>query len=493
MTIEASAVARVTGITTEFINLRVESVLFLPQRIAVFAQGASASTYSTDKVEVESGAQIGALFGWGSPAHLIADALKPANGSGVGSIPVTLYPLEDGYEAVTAEGSITPSGSQTKAATYYVRAGGVLSAPFVVDPDTDSVAEICDAIVDAVNAVPKMPIIATGNATDVVVAPKWAGPSGDLVVVEVIGDALGVTYTIVQPTGGLVVPDITAALAQMGNVWETMLLNAEDIAETTLLDEFQTEGETRWGELVRKPFVCFTGNTIAAQASATAVSDARPTDRINAQLVAPGSPTLPCVVAARQLVQIARVANNNPPVDYGSRAVSGVIPGTDAEQWNYSVRDLAVKNGSSTIEVRDGLVHVADVVTFYHPTGEEPPAYRYVVDIVKLQNIIFNVDLIFATAEWDGAPLVPDNQAVTNPAARKPKSAKSEVAALMDALGLAAIISDPTGAKKTITAEIDSGNPKRLNVSGTFPLSGNANIKDFTLRWGFFFGTAAAA
>jgi phage tail sheath gpL-like len=491
MGIDASAVARAVGIDTQFKDFRGGQVLFLPQRIAVFAQGRSSVTYDTTKWQATSASAGGNRFGFGSPIHLILRELLPVNGDGVGTIPVTVYPLEDGYEAVAATGTITPSGSQTKAAEYRVRVSGILSAPFVIDPDEDTVAEICDQIVAAINAIPEMPVIATDNTTSVGLALKWAGPTGNDTVVEIIGDSLGVTFAIVQPSGGLVNPDITDALAQVGDIWETMVLNALNVADTAILDEYKEFGEGRWGALRHKPCVVFTGNTEAVVATATSVSSARTDDRINGQLVGPGSPNYPFVVAARELARIAKLANDNPPHDYGSQRATGIIPGTDGEQWDYTSRDQAVKAGSSTIKVKDGVINLQDTITFYAPTGEEPPGYRYVVDIVKLQNIIYNVALIFDTPEWDGAPLVPDEQTTVNPAAKKPAMAKAAVAALIDDLAAQAILSDPAAAKAALTAVIDSQNPKRLNITMPVKLSGNANIIDATLVFGFHFAAAA--
>jgi phage tail sheath gpL-like len=198
---------------------------------------------------------------------------------------------------------------------------------------------------------------------------------------------------------------------------------------------------------------------------------------------------LPFVVAARQLARIAPTANNNPPQDYGSQIATGLVPGADGEQWTYADRDSAVKKGSSTIEVKDGVVNLSDIVTFYHPSGDAIPAYRYVVDIVKVQNILFNLDLIFATKEWDGAPLIPDDQPTTNRSAKKPKTAVAAISSLLDSLGLNAIISDPETAKKNTLASINAQNPKRLDVSTTVQLSGNTNIISVDFNWGFYFGT----
>ena len=488
--VDASAVARVVGIKTAFKDLRNGGVLFLPQRIAVIGQGATAATYATTKRQVTSANEAANLYGYGSPVHLACKQLLPVNGDGVGTIPVTIYPMVDDGSGVASAGDITPSGAATEAAAYIVRVNNIDSEEFVISVG-DTVAAMVTAMTAAINAVLDMPIIASDDTTDVGVASKWAGTSANDLTVSVVGSTTaGVSFAVTQPVGGLVNPDVGDALTQVGNVWETMVLNCLDIADTTTLDAYTTFGEGRWGALVRKPLVVLTGNTATSVTAATAISDARPTDRVNAQLVAPGSSDLPFIVAARQLARIAAVANNNPPHDYGSQDATGLTPGADGDQWTFADRDSAIKKGSSSVEVKDGVVNISDVVTFYHPTGDPLPAYRYVVDIVKLQNIIFNLDLIFAASEWNGAPLLPDDQPTVNRTAKKPKAAVAAVCSLIDSLGLNAIISDPVAAKAATFAQINEQNPKRLDVSTTVQLSGNTNIISVDLNFGFFFGTA---
>ncbi len=488
--VDASAVARVVGIDTQFKDLRAGAVANLPQRIAVIGQGNTAATYSTDKAQVFSALEVAQTYGFGSPLHLAALQLLPVNGDGVGSVPVTVYPLDDDAGGVAASGDITPSGAPTEDASYRVAVNNILSQAFTIAVG-DSVADIVTAMTNAINAELNMPVIASDDATEVGLASKWEGASANDLVVEVIGSTTaGNVFTITQPTGGAANPDVDDALNQVGNVWETLLLNCMDVADTTTLGKYTTFGEARWGSLVRKPCVVFSGNTAATVSAATAISDARNTDRINAQLVSPGSDDLPFVVAARQLARIAVLANNNPPYDYGSQNALGLTPGADGDQWDYAERDSAIKAGSSTIEVKGGVVYLSDIVTFYHPTGDITPAYRYVVDIIKVMNIIFNIDLIFATPEWDGAPLLPDDQPTANRDAKKPKSAVAALASMVDNLALAAILSDPAGTKETIQAAINDSNPKRLDATLTVKLAGNTNIVSIDLNWGFFFGTS---
>jgi phage tail sheath gpL-like len=489
--VDVSAVARVIGIKTEFQDMREGGIFFLPQRIAVIGQGSSAATYSTTKQRVTSEAQAGALYGYGSPIHLAVRQLLPRNGAGVGTIPVTVYPLEDSTVGgvAAAVGSVDPSGTITAAGQYRISVANIKSDIFVISVG-DSVAQMCAKVVAAINAVPEMPVIATDNTTDVIVTAKWKGESGNNIKLSLVGTAVGgFACAFTQPKDGAANPSVDDALDQIGNVWETMVLNCLDIADTTALDAYSEFGEGRWGALVKKPLVVFTGNIIASVGSATAVSDARPTDRTNAQLVSPGSEDFPCVVAAGQLAQIAVRANNNPPHGYGGLRCLGLTPGPDGEQWLYVDRDLAVKAGSSTVEVKNGEVCIGDVVTFYHPENDPDPAYRFVCDIVKLQNAIFNYDLLFASPGWADAPLIPDEQPTVNRTAKKPRMARAEMAAVSDSLALNAIISDPEYTKANMLAGISSTNAKRLDCMVPVKVSGNTNIISLDLNFGFHYGT----
>ncbi len=486
--VNQSARASGLGIGVKFQNLRPGTTL-LPQRIAVIGQGATAATYSTDKFTATSAVDVASAVGFGSPLHLAAQQLLPANGDGVGTIPVTFYPLVDDGSAAPSVGDITPAGSQTVQASYTVVINDIASEAFLISVG-DSVADIVTAMTAAINANVDMPMIAVDNTTDVALTSKWEGTSANDLTLSVEGSlTAGTTFAFTQPVGGLVNPDVTVALDQVGEIWETIFVNCLEIADTTTLDLYETFNEGRWGALVSMPGVYLTGNNESTVATAITVTDARKEDRTNVQLVGVGSPNLPFVVAARQAVSIAVVADSNPAQDYNSQQVKGITPGSDGEQWDYADRDLALKGGSSGVVKRDGVLRIKDVVTMYHPSGDPTPAYQYVNNLMKLFTIIFNTDLIFDVPAWDGAPLIPDDQATTNPTAKKPSMAVAEIARMIDSLGLQAIISDPTTAKKSILAEINGSNPRRLDISYTVQLSGNSSIISIDLNFGFFFGS----
>ena len=257
--IDLSAVARVTGIQTLFKNLKRGAVQYLPQRIAVFGQGSTASTYSTTKSQVTSALEVAQTYGFGSPLHLAVLQLLPTNGDGVGTLPVTVYPLDDAGGAVAAAGDITPVGAVTKAGSFVVRINNIVSVPFSVAVG-DTVAQIVTKIYTAMAASLDLPMTAVDSTTKVDVTAKWKGASGNDLYLEVVGPTdTGVTFAFTQPAGGATNPNIDAALAQIGNVWETMIVNCLDVADTTTLGKYTTAGEGRWLPTVRKPFIVFFG------------------------------------------------------------------------------------------------------------------------------------------------------------------------------------------------------------------------------------------
>ena len=489
MGVDVTAVARVVGIETTFKDLRGGAAVRLPQQVALVGQGSLTSTYALTPVKVTSAATVGTTYGFGSPLHLAALQLLPTNGDGLGTIPLTVYPMEaDPTAGAVSIGTIIPTGTQAGTANYTVTVNGLVSAPFQV-LDAELGTDLEARIGEAINANVNMPVIAVVTSDLVTLNSKWEGLSANDITISVDGPANGITFGLVQPVGGLDTPDVATALGNIVNKWETLLVNCLQFTDSTALDAYQLWGANRWGALVKKPAVVVTGSNSPITTTVTAVTDLRKTDFINLIYPVYGSASLPLQIAARAVARFAKVSNEDPAMDYGGQKLTGIEPGADINQANYLALNAAIVAGSSTSTVIDGVVSALDTITCYHPTGEDPPAYRYLADIAKLQNVIFNLDLIFAAPSWDGAPLIPDSQATTNPNARKPMSAKSAINTVLDGLGLAAILSDVETAKKATVVTIDSGNPKRLNATVVVQLSGNTNIISIDLNFGFFFGT----
>jgi phage tail sheath gpL-like len=494
MSIFTAAVARVLGITTAYVNRRGVSTRNLPQRVSVVGQGSDAVTYSTDPFIAATSREVGAEYGFGSPNHLVALMLKPVDGDGIGDLVMTFYPVQADGSGVVATGSIVPVGTtQTETGEYTILIGGIPSARFVIEKGAVVLNDIANAMLAAISGNINMPALAAiAVAPTVDVTSKWKGASANDLTISVEGPSNGVTFTVVQPVGGAINPSVSPALARITNVWETILVNCMEHGDTTTLDLFESWGLGRWGTLTKKPAIVLTGYTESTTTSGEAIGTARrETDRVNAYITVLGSVSLPLQVAARGAARIARQANDNPPVGYALQLLQGIVPGASNLELDYLAANASVLAGLSTGTVIGGVPALSDTVTFYHPEGEEPPAYRHVVQIMKVFQLIFNINVIFASEAWVAAPLIPDDDPTSNPAARSPKMAKAEVNSMIDSLALDAVLSNPKAAKLLTEADINGSNSNRLDVGVSVQITGNANVISVDLDFGFFFGASA--
>jgi phage tail sheath gpL-like len=463
--------------------------LFLPQKVAVIAQGSTASnaSYDTSPWLATGSSAGGAKYGVGSPIHWILEQLMPSSGQGVGSVEVTVYPLKDHVSGVASAGTVTPSGTATAAGSFQIRYGGVTTPAIAYAAGAANATTITTAMTAAINQVPKMPGVPSGTVA-LTLTSKHKGLTANDLIIEIIGNLNGLVMTVVQPTGGLNNPDISTALTAIGSRWETIIVNQMGAADATTLGLLQSFGDARWDALEHKPGVAIAGTREAVLATLTAITDARKTDKTNVIVPVPGSPDPGWVIAGAAAAAIAREANNNPASDYNRLALPGIIPGAQSAQWNYSQRNTAVSLGLSTTEIVDNEVVLSDTITCYHPTGEIPPAYSRVVNITKLENVAYSFDTEFNSRKWQGCILIGDDDVSSNPRARRPKDIKGTVKSINKGLGSMAVLRDVETTNPNITVTIDSSNPNRVNIKNPINLSGNMNITDVENLFSFAFG-----
>lgn len=491
MSIAQSVVARVTGVNVSYKNFNPGQAQYLQQRIAVIGQGRTTlnGTYSNDKAVVTSEKDVADTYGYGSPLHLVCRQLLPANGNGV-KVPVTVYPLDDDGSGVVADGSIDAVGTSTEEASGYVYIGGVKSAKITIPTSTAADAALA-LVKTAVDAILHMPVttgaVAAGSLP---LEAKWLGESGNDISIDVSELVVaGLTFSVTAMASGANNPDVDDALDIIDEVWETLIINCMNYDDTTTNGKYHTANEARWEQTVKKPFIVFTG-CIDNYATRTAITDAAAAKayRTMALIQSCGSRELPFVIAAQAMVNdIAEKSNDKPAHNYIG-TLYGLQTGADTLQEAHSVRDAAVKLGASTnIKVSD-LAVLSDVVTMYHPSGEDPPAYRYVVDIIKLMNIIYNLDIIQET--FRGRPLLPDDTPTNDPDAVQPKMIRSVLSVLADTLasGRSAIIADPEFTKKNMSVAINSTNPKRIDTTFPVKLSGNVEVNSTDVYFSFYLG-----
>jgi phage tail sheath gpL-like len=87
-----------------------------------------------------------------------------------------------------------------------------------------------------------------------------------------------------------------------------------------------------------------------------------------------------------------------------------------------------------------------------------------------------------------GAPLIADTQPTRNRTAQAPKMIKASLMNLADSLAQEALLAEAEFTKKNLSVKLDTANPNRLNNTFPVKLSGNIEITDSLIQFGFLLG-----
>jgi phage tail sheath gpL-like len=474
----------------------------LPQRLLIIGEAneANQSGLNTDLVQITSEAQAGELYGYGSPIHLAVRILKPTNGIGLGGIPIFVGAQAKAGGATQRVDEITVTGTATANATHTVRVCGRENVDgdaysFVVATG-DTPTDIATKINDAINSVLRAPITSSSALGVVTCTSKWAGITADDIVIEVNNNGVdaGVSYAVANDTNGAGVPAVTSTLNKIGSEWFTAVLNCYG-TQTAVMDELETfNGKPsptsptgRFVGTIMKPFVAFTGSVAD---DPTSITDARKDELTIAICPAPNSKGLPLEAGANMARLQLRQAQDNPHLDVSGSIYPDMpfpLDGDIGSMATYTNRDLFLKKGCSTVEAFDGNYKVTDFATTYHPTGEEPPQFRYVRSLVQDFNIKYAYFLLEQLYVVDKA-IAGDDSITSATNVIKPKIWSGIVFELANDLADRAIIDDAPFMQESINVQLSGTNPDRLETTFNYKRSGFSRIASTTAKAGFSFG-----
>ena len=480
----------------------------LPQRIAIIGEANSANqdTITNQPREITSAQQAGEIYGFGSPIHMMMRILRPISGDGVGGIPTVVYPQLQEEDAEARTLTITVVGTASANATHTVVIGGRRgvdgqSYNYSVNK-LDTATVVAGKIRDAINGVLGSPFTANSSSGVVTITSKCRSEVVNVIDVTVDSNdvAAGMTYTVLETNAGvgLNVTAVTDSLNMFGENWNTIVVNGyndnTDVIEA--LQDFNgvpdpTNPTGRFQGIVMKPFVAFTGSK-EGDISASISSFGSYRDEVTVALCAvPKSPAAPLEGAANYAAVWARIAQDNPNLDIAGKFLPDMpVPANgDIEDFaSYNNRDLAVKNGISTVTLESGRYRVQDFVTTFHPAGDLTPQFRYVRNLNLDFNVRFGYYLLEQTNVVDHS-LANDNDTVTANNVIKPKQWKGILFNYADDLARRNLIVDPAFMKDSILVGLSTTNPDRLETFFRYKRSGFVRIASTTAEAGFNFGT----
>jgi phage tail sheath gpL-like len=130
----------------------------LQQRLYVIGQGRDDTVYSNVKFTASSPAEVGEIVGYGSPLHLMARKIFPADGSGAPSVETTFFPLAKPPSGVASVNTLDGVGTMTASKDYTLRIAD-FRVNFTLAKDSTA-AEMLTTVKDAIDADINSPVVA---------------------------------------------------------------------------------------------------------------------------------------------------------------------------------------------------------------------------------------------------------------------------------------------------------------------------------------------
>jgi phage tail sheath gpL-like len=352
----------------------------LPFRLLVLGQMlATGAAVENVPVAIPSYDAAEAQFGRGAQITEMIRALKANNKF----VEVWAMPQADSGAAVAAEGTLTFGGAPTAAGVIYLYIAGKRLTVAVASGD--AVADIATAVAAAISADTSLPVTAAAALGVVTVTARNGGENGndiDLRLNYYTGEALpaGLTCAIVDMADGAGNPDITNAIAAMGDEWyQGVVMPYTDDANLVLLEAEMVDRTSGTRMIDGMAYAAYRGNYSAAQS----FGDGRNSPHVTA-LGTNLAPQPPYIWAAAYAAQAAASLSIDPARPLQTLVLKGIMPPAKTVQWQQSERNLLLYDGIATHYVdAGGQVRIERAITMYQENAFGVAASSY-LDVTTL-------------------------------------------------------------------------------------------------------------
>lgn len=429
MGVTPTSQAAITASSVENQSFAVQARV-VPRKIVIVGTFDPAKTDIVPDVPIQvfSAEEVGALTGFGFMLHRLAEQAY----KGSGNIETWIIP-QDEPTGLQATGDIDFTGSTGTPGTIYLYISGILNRPVEIPiTSTMSATAICALVVAYINNIKELPVTAVVNATPEIcdITAKSFGAWGNNISIAFNrkpGEELPVNIVaaITDMSGGTGTYDISTALDALGTYdnanekFFTELIHGYGAAALDSISTYVGKGDTKTGlysELVHKPFQSLIGDVVAGSPGLSAAivlgNLRKESDRANGSFSIPGSYSHPEEIAAQVLGHRARINNVRAEENYIDIILQDIDPGDAVDRWTnlYSNRDLAVKAGISPSLIKNEIVYIQNLVTFYHPDSVpvDSNGYASFRDLSIIQNLLDTQYRTFNTEKWKNFTIVED-------------------------------------------------------------------------------------
>ncbi len=425
---------------------------------------------------VSNPAQAITLFGAGSMLAAMLGAMLAVNST----IELHAIALDDNGAGAAATGKIAIDSDPSAAGTLNVYIGGERIQVAVAA--TDTAANVATNLVAAITASTTVPVTAVvnGGATNEVdLTARHKGEIGNDIDVRLnyYGEETptGITTTITAMAAGAGNPDISTAIAALGDEkYNWFAMPYTDAANLTALE---TELDSRWGPTRQND-----GRAFAAYRGTLAATGTFGNGRNNPHVSCMGTgivPEPPYIWAAVNCAEAASPLSIDPARPLQTIKLRGLKAPAVADRLTRDERNTLLYDGIATYTVNnDGTVAIERQVTMYqqNAAGQADAAFLDINTPETLSRIRDRQRTMFASKYprhklADNGTRVGAGQAVITP-----KVAKGELLALYRDMEADGWVEDYDTYKEQLITERDADDRNRLNYRDTPNLINQARV-----------------
>lgn len=363
------ATLRVPGVFSEVDNSQAVSgpQAIQYRRLLIGQMLSSGTATAAELVRVTSEAQAATLFGEGSMLHGMCLAALTQDDF----IELWVMPLDDDGAANAAAGSVKFGGAPTAAGTLNLYIAGRRVRVAVGSGDTPGdVATAAAAAINAMAGNDALPVTAAVDgveATQVNITARNKGEAGNDIDIRLnyYDDEVtpaGLTVTITAMSGGTANPDISSALAALGDEWFQAM--AMPYTDSSNLAALEAELADRFG-----PMREIEGHGFAAARGSHGqlgtLGDGRNSPHVTI-VQAAYEPMPPYEKAAETASIAAYYASIDPARPLQSLPYKWCLPAKTADQFTLEERNLLLYDGIATTTVdAGGVMRTERLITTY--------------------------------------------------------------------------------------------------------------------------------
>lgn len=343
---------------------------------------------------------------------------------------------------------------------YFIDTSGALSATAQV-------------LVDAINANPEAPVVATvnpGDNTQAVLTAKNAGEVGNTIDVRVAhleGETIpsGLTVTIVNTDVGAGNPDAAGALSAVAGIQYDII--AHPFIDSANLLVIETELAARDNAMQAIPGHAFTG-AVGSQGVLAALGDSR-NSRNSTVVGFEPFPGVPCERAAQIAGLVAFYGAIDPARPFQTLALTGFAPAIE-DRFSLQERNLLLHDGiATTVSDRTGTTRIERLITTYQLNAAGAPSAAFLDVNIRLLLSFYRKALVARISERFPRHKLADDTGTTPPGPGTklvtPSVYMAEIVSHYQQLIDLGICEDLDGFIANSTVERNGSDPNRLDAA----------------------------